>query len=231
MRALIATTIAAVLLATGAAAAAAPGAPADAGVGAASVAVAAPAGLATAPITFSDVKPGDPYYDAITWMVGQGITTGYPDGTFRPAGIVTREAVAAFLYRSLVSPTIPACTGDTRVFTDVTVSHPFCSAIEWLSTQGISTGWPDHTFRPGEPVSREATAAFLYRAWVSTTIPACTGDTRTFTDVTTSHPFCGAVEALAASAIVTGWPDHTYRPGLSVERQAMAAFLHRHLPA
>ena len=33
-----------------------------------------------------------------------------------------------------------------------------------MADQGITTGWPDGTFRPGEATSREAMAAFLYRA-------------------------------------------------------------------
>ncbi len=225
MRALIATCIAVALLATGAAATAAvPAQPA----GAASVVGVAQGGVRLAPIDFTDVNAGDPFYEEIQWLSDQGITTGYPDGTFRPLGLVTREAMAAFLYRYMVADTIPACTGTTRAFTDVPAGHPFCGAIEWMKTEGISTGWDDGTFRPGQPVSREATAAFLYRMLNDPpTIPACTGTDRVFTDVPVGHPFCGAIEWMATQNISNGWPDGTFRPGLSIERQAMAAFLYR----
>ncbi len=177
---------------------------------------------------FTDLSPTDTFYQPVEWLASASITTGYPDGSFRPAGEVTREAMAAFLYRFLnKTSTLPACTGDTRMFTDVTAAHPFCGAIEWLATQNITTGWPDRTFRPGQPVSREAMGAFLYRAFTKSAIPACAAGARTFTDVTASHPFCGAIEWLATQNITTGWPDHSFRPGLSVERQAMAAFLFR----
>ena len=55
----------------------------------------------TAPATspFSDVPTGHPFYTEIAWLAEQGITTGFPDGTFRPGQSITREAMAAFLYR------------------------------------------------------------------------------------------------------------------------------------
>jgi hypothetical protein len=48
---------------------------------------------------FSDVDPGHPFAAAIRWLTDTGITTGYDDGTFRPAGPVTRQAMVAFLHR------------------------------------------------------------------------------------------------------------------------------------
>ena len=47
---------------------------------------------------------------------------------------------------------------------DVTPQNPFYREIAWFKAQKITTGWPDGTFRPHEPVTREATAAFVFRA-------------------------------------------------------------------
>ena len=118
---------------------------------------------------FTDVTTGHPFCGAIAWLADSGITTGYPDGSFRPGGVVTREAMAAFLFRWLnwwngTDEPIPACDpGAERLFTDVPSGHPFCGAIEWLAGTGVTTGWPDGTFRPGQPIERQAMAAFLYR--------------------------------------------------------------------
>lgn len=49
--------------------------------------------------TFRDVPPTDPLYEAIEWAAASGITTGYSDGTFRPSGSVTRQAMAAMFHR------------------------------------------------------------------------------------------------------------------------------------
>ena len=95
------------------------------------------------------------------WLKQQGITTGWSDGTFRPHDAISREALAAFFYRFKGSP---AYAPGAQQFADVNPSTMFYKEISWMADQGITTGWPDSTFRPGEATSREAMAAFLYRA-------------------------------------------------------------------
>ncbi len=48
---------------------------------------------------FKDVGFSHPFYDEIRWLAASGITSGYADGTFKPANRVLRQSVAAFLYR------------------------------------------------------------------------------------------------------------------------------------
>lgn len=177
--------------------------------------------------SFTDIGPGDVFYDDVAWMASNGITTGWPDGSFRPTASVTREAVAAFLARwswgdSLIPPCDPS---DIRMFTDVDERNPFCTAIEYVAWI-TESGYPDGTFRPAQPMTREAFAAMLLRGY-SGTSPVCDDGPRTFTDVPAGHPFCGYIEMAADWGIVTGWPDGTFRPGKLIERQALAAMLHR----
>ncbi|OWY62137.1 hypothetical protein B7486_60040, partial [cyanobacterium TDX16] len=49
--------------------------------------------------TFPDVGFAHPFSDEIEWLAHTGLTDGYPDGTFRPAALVTRQAAAAQLHR------------------------------------------------------------------------------------------------------------------------------------
>ncbi|CAN7189421.1 S-layer homology domain-containing protein [Arthrobacter sp. LjRoot14] len=114
---------------------------------------------------FKDLGPGDMFYKEITWLAGQGITTGYDDGTFRPRAPVSREAMAAFLYRYATTLAgAPAYAAPpTAPFTDVRPGDAFHREVSWAAAAGITTGYPDGTFRPRAAVSREATAAFLYR--------------------------------------------------------------------
>lgn len=49
--------------------------------------------------SFRDVHPSHPFYKEIEWMKANKITTGWPDGTFRPNEHTHRNAVAAFVYR------------------------------------------------------------------------------------------------------------------------------------
>jgi Tol biopolymer transport system component len=109
---------------------------------------------------FDDVSASHPFATEIAWAADEGITTGYPDGTFRPGATVTRQATAAFLHR-LTDPSQPAPA--TAPFSDVGTSHPFATEIAWAADEGITTGYPDGTFRPDATVTRQATAAFLHR--------------------------------------------------------------------
>ncbi|MPV50696.1 MULTISPECIES: GH25 family lysozyme [unclassified Pseudactinotalea] len=120
----------------------------------------APAFRAPARSPFSDLPTTAPFYKEITWLLAQGITTGYDDGTFRPRNQISREAMAAFLYRfEDVSGYRPGPSD----FSDVPTGYVFGKEIAWLADQGITTGYDDGTFRPRGKISREATAAFLYR--------------------------------------------------------------------
>jgi hypothetical protein len=109
--------------------------------------------------SFADVPANHPFREAIGWLAASGVTTGYGDGTFRPAAPVSRQAMAAFLHR-LTGASAP---GDPPSFRDVPPSHPFRIEVGWLASSGVTTGYDDGTFRPAAPVSRQAMAAFLHR--------------------------------------------------------------------
>ncbi len=110
---------------------------------------------------FSDVPATHVFSSHIAWLADRKITTGYVDGTFRPGQPVLREQMAAFLYRLAGSPLVVPPT--TSPFTDVATTDTFYSEIVWLESTGITTGYVDGGFRPGQPVLREQMAAFLSR--------------------------------------------------------------------
>lgn len=112
---------------------------------------------------FRDVSPTAPFYKEITWFNSAGITKGYEDGTFRPLDAVNRDAMAAFLYRFSNKRYCDTPKAEVPVFTDNPATGQFAEDIAWMSCFGISTGFPDGTYRPTEPVRRDAMAAFLKR--------------------------------------------------------------------
>ncbi|RKQ35002.1 S8 family serine peptidase [Kocuria tytonis] len=120
-----------------------------------------PAYTAPTKSPFKDVPTSHVFYKEISWMSEQGITKGWPDGTFRPTQQINRDQMAAFFYRMAGSPayTAPA----KSPFKDVPTSHVFYKEISWMNSQGIAKGWDDGTFRPVQPVKRDQMAAFLYR--------------------------------------------------------------------
>jgi len=174
--------------------------------------------------SFSDVAVRSQFHCYVEWLAATEITTGWPDGTFRPGANVERQAMAAFLYRGLAD-SAAFTTPQRAQFSDKPTNGQFFRQVEWLAGTGITTGWPDGTFRPGNSVERQAMAAFLFRAAGSPsfTPPA----TPTFSDVPRTSQFFLEIEWLYSTGITTGFADGTFRPGANVERQAMAAFLYR----
>lgn len=190
-----------------------------------------PVGADAVATQFTDVRLTHRFAADILWLAASKITSGYADGTFRPYVAVSRQAMAAFIYRTAGSPAFTPPV--TPSFADVRSGHTFYREIEWLAAEGITTGTthPDGTLRfdPDASVSRQAMAAFLYRFAGS---PAFTPpSTPTFSDVGPSNQFFVQVEWLASVGITTGTaqPDGSVRflPATPVSRQAMAAFLHR----
>ena len=180
--------------------------------------------LAQLPVkTFRDVRKGDMFYQEITWLGSTGIATGWDGIEYRPVTPINRDAMAAFLFRLAGEADYepPAVSP----FKDVTTDNMYYREIAWLHETGISTGWSDGTFRPWEPINRDAMAAFLYRLagepeW---TAPAASP----FSDMDSSVQFYDEVTWLHDADITTGWGDGTYRPVTPINRDAMAAYLYR----
>ncbi|MEO6351068.1 MAG: S-layer homology domain-containing protein [Candidatus Limnocylindrales bacterium] len=58
---------------------------------------------------------------------------------------------------------LPGIALASHRFSDVPDSNAFHNDIDWLADYGITTGFPDGTYRPGQPVARQAMAAFMHR--------------------------------------------------------------------
>jgi S-layer homology domain len=99
----------------------------------------------------------------IGWLAGSGVTTGFADGGYHPADKVTRQSMAAFMYRLAGSPRGPNPFCTTAAFPDVPKTHPFCGEIDWLVDEGITTGFSDGKYHPTDAVTRQSMAAFMYR--------------------------------------------------------------------
>jgi hypothetical protein len=111
---------------------------------------------------FSDV-PGDAAYaEAVAWAAKNSIVTGYDDGTFKPGETVTRGQAAVFLYRLAGEPEITTPT-DAPAFSDIAESAYYVDAVFWAAAVGLINGYPDGTFKPTAPVSRQDLAVLILR--------------------------------------------------------------------
>ena len=115
---------------------------------------------------FKDVPSSHAFYKAILWAYQNGITKGYPDGTFGINRNVTRGESMMFLWRLKGKPEpLPALKSP---FIDVPETHAFYKAILWgyqnKITTGYTTGKKIGTFGINENCTRGQIVTFLYRA-------------------------------------------------------------------
>ncbi|SJN13020.1 minor extracellular serine protease [Leucobacter sp. 7(1)] len=187
---------------------------------------------------FTDVKPGDKFAKEITWMRSSGLSTGIkqPNGSYRyaPKENVTREAMAAFLFRQYSKPGYKAPAKSP--FTDVKTTDKFYKEIAWMKDAKISTGVKQANgtakYLPKASITREAMAAFMYR--IDTGKKPATPKVSPFADMKPGDKFFTEIAWMHSSGLSTGITQPsgkpTYAPKNNVTREAMAAFLYRAQP-
>lgn len=115
---------------------------------------------------FDDVKSGDYYEDAITWAAANGIVTGHDEVSFRPDEAVTREQIAAILYRYAQYKGYDISAGeDTNILSYADfeeISEYAISAMQWACGKGLIVG-DGGNLMPGGDTSRCQAAAILMR--------------------------------------------------------------------
>ena len=181
--------------------------------------------VATEGPDFVDVPPGHLFYEDIRWLADNGLSNGTQIGDdfwFYPSSPMSRQAMAAFIYRYAGADWTPA--EGTQTFSDVGPDHQFYVQIEWMAETGLSTGYVDGTYGATRPVSRQAMAAFLHRLAGE---PEPSGPS-TFTDVTAANEFADAIAWLQETEIAQGYEGGIFGITRPISRQAMAAFLHRY---
>lgn len=122
----------------------------------------------------------------------------------------------------LAAVAAPVQAADQVTFTDVKESYTHAAAVYELAEAGIISGFGDGTFGPGQDVTRGQVAKIIANALDLDTTnvvdPA-------FTDVPATNQYYGAVAALKAEGIISGYGDNTYGVGDAVTRGQMAKIL------
>ena len=176
-----------------------------------------PGGTAAA---FSDIEGHWAGTSLRNWLEA-GLAGGYPDGTFRPNNPVTRAEFVTFLNQAFA---LSAPPGETR-FTDVPVTAWFYDVVSTAVEAGIVTGYPDGTFKPQNPITRQEAAVVLARL-----LDPGEEDSSSFTDDDQIASWAAnAVNLVAAAGIVGGYPDGSFRPGNPITRAETVIVLDRGL--
>lgn len=116
---------------------------------------------AEADSSFGDVSSSAYYAAAVNWASSKGIVNGTGADAFSPNASITREQLAAMLYRYAGEPSVSA---DLSAYTDVVSISPYAEkAVEWCVAKGILNGKSATRLAPQDTATRAECAAMLQR--------------------------------------------------------------------
>ena len=111
---------------------------------------------------FSDVNPGDWFYDNVMGAANNGYISGMGDGTFNPKGATTRAQFASMIAKAMGYD--DSLAGETR-FKDVPADQWYAGAITYCFDNDIISGYDDGTFQPEKTITRQEAASILKNAF------------------------------------------------------------------
>lgn len=116
---------------------------------------------AEADSSFGDVSASAYYAAAVNWASSKGIVNGTGADAFSPDASITREQLAAMLYRYAGEPSVSA---DLSAYTDAVSISPYAEkAVEWCVAKGILNGKSATRLAPQDTATRAECAAMLQR--------------------------------------------------------------------
>ncbi|GLX67469.1 S-layer homology domain-containing protein [Paenibacillus glycanilyticus] len=144
---------------------------------------------------------------------------GYPDGTFKPSRSVSRQEVAMMLFRVY---DLHKSESEQSSYSDVSKSDWSHDAIYAVTKAGFMNGYPDGTFRPEQPITREEVAGIAAR------LKHLQGQQGkdVFSDISGSWAE-DAINAANAAGVLSGYTDGTFRPKANTTRAEMVAVINR----
>lgn len=111
---------------------------------------------------FSDVPKGKWYTDAVIWAAREGILLGYPDCSFYPGAAVSREGLAAMLFRYAAQSGDTEAAGDLSAFQDADSASDWAkTALRWAVGAQLLRGDADGNLNPREGATRAQLAQIL----------------------------------------------------------------------
>lgn len=149
---------------------------------------------------------------------------GYPDGTFQPNGYITRAEVAVLIARSLLDGYVEANYYGDGGYSDV-AGHWALSAIAFCKNVGVMNGYPDGTFRPNEPITRQEFAlAFARMGGLRVSAGLTFADADQVSDWAED-----GVYTCVANGWINGYPDGTFRPLQNITRAEAVTLVNHYL--
>lgn len=146
---------------------------------------------------------------------------GYPDGTVKPAGNITRAETAAILFRLMDDASRKTYYSTKSGFRDVASGSWYNTYVATLNNAGVITDSSNGYFRPNEAITRAELAAMLAK------FSETTGAANYFNDVSARYWAANAIAICAKLGWINGYPDGSFRPDRNVTRAELMAMINR----
>lgn len=146
---------------------------------------------------------------------------GYPNGTVKPAGNITRAETAAILFRLMDDASRKTYYSTKSGFRDVASGSWYNTYVATLNNAGVITDSSNGYFCPNEAITRAELAAMLAK------FSETTGAANYFNDVSAKYWAANAIAICAKLGWITGYPDGTFRPDKNVTRAELMAMINR----
>ena len=118
----------------------------------------------TGKCAFTDVESGSYYESAVTWANENGIVSGISEDCFAPNEPITREQMAAIIYRYAAFKGYDITTSSNTSYTDNdNISDYAKDAVIWAAEKSVMTGNTDGSFAPKANTTRAQVASVFMR--------------------------------------------------------------------
>ena len=175
--------------------------------------------------TYRASRPSTPSKPTLNTGDHYAYVMGYPDGTVRPNGSITRAEVSAILFRLLSDKTRDEYFTTVSSFTDVKAGAWYNNSIATLEKAGVIVDTAKGgAFRPNEAITRAELAAMLAQFSDAKPVKGVK-----FSDVPAEHWAYEAIAIAAKMGWIEGYPDGTFRPDATITRAEMMTLVNRAL--
>lgn len=177
---------------------------------------------ATAADIFDDVVSNSWYAQSVDYVLDRGLMAGTSANTFSPEMPTSRGMLVTILYSLAGKPQTGAAS-----FSDVDSNAWYAQAVAWAASKNIVAGYANGTFGPNDPLTREQTAAILYRfAQVQGLDTNASTSLAGFSDQDNVQEWAlPAMEWAVDSGLISGTDLGTLMPQAGASRAQMAVIL------
>lgn len=151
---------------------------------------------------------------------------GYPDGSFRPDGDMSRAEAAAIFARLIADKKNESVKG-TPSFKDTPNNEWYSAFVGYLEKYNIISGYEDGTFRPDESITRAEFVTIAVRYYSLFNEVKSVSNTTKYNDLSNNYWAIKNISYATSEKWLNGYSDGSFRPDIVVTRAEVVTIINR----